>query len=348
MSSGLDGLTRSHLRKALSQFNGVIFTRDDARRFLMKVDHTKDDRLRLPCWLVGFNLILADSDQWADGMWLLYERYFDIISRFSDMDDPGADVTAVERDMIYGDVRRYVKAFEVMACDVGLRESDVTGSAVAACRILCALELSENGFVYYQGYDRYTFVSYLLSLHFCTELGLSRMFAEACAFALSLSFIRMVLIGKYLANPVETTLRYEIMDRELELVDRSKMQILRDVQQSAIYFALRWEIVLFADEHDIRQVLLIWDAAICMNGNYREFVFGLCIAHFAQVPIAGHDEIMVEKIQQFRGWDMDKMMKDTVKYMEKDWYVPWYKNTRNVIIVLLVLLGFVACLKSII
>ena len=312
-------LEYSEIYPAVYKLTGSFFTLDDVDAFLSRMDVQKSNSSRFICWLISFGLLPPNDAKWATGLYSLYQRYRSILQdRLPDPLHPLSAVRDKTSDVIACDIERGLAWFYGLAGELQLSEFYTRDAELRVTRVLSLLSLSVPEFSYCQGYDRYAFVNYLLALDFCSQCGLPVQFAEALSFPLVNEFIKMTRISHYLENPTETEAHFDDMDRAMADVCPEKMMMLREMQHGSIHFALRWELLLFADEYNARPLLLLWDQVLHVKDRYRDMLFALCIAHLKQVPLAGTDEIMVEKIQQFKGWNLPRIIADAHQYMDAE------------------------------
>ena len=321
---------------AVYKLTGAFFTLDDADAFLSRMEVNKCNSTRFVCWLIAFGLLPPHHDKWATGLYSLYRQYWDLVSaKFPDPMQPLSAVDEATGTVLSCDLSRGINWFHMLASELQISDFYTGDAELRATRVLCALTLGVPGFSYCQGYDRYMFVNYLIALDFCAQSGLPAQFAEALAFPLVNEFIKMTRISHYLENPAETEEHFSNMDRVMAVACPETMELLREMQQGSIHFALRWELLLFADEYNARPLMLLWDQILHRRSQYKGFLFGLCIAHVKQVPVAGPDEIMIEKIQQFRAWNLHKIVSDAMVYLESEQKSPWRFVTAQRVIMLL-------------
>jgi hypothetical protein len=88
--------------------------------------------------------------------------------------------------------------------------------------------------------------------------------------------------------------------------------------QGAMHFALRWELLMFADEYEVRPLLLLWDNLLLHHDHYREFMYALCIAHAVQIPQPVGDELAIVVAQRFRGWDVRAAIEFAETFRRRD------------------------------
>jgi len=166
------------------------------------------------------------------------------------------------------------------------------------------MTLSSVDFRYIQGYDRFVFVVYAVALDFALHFGLCRELAEAICYRLAQELITLVQIGSFLEEPMRTQLYFDEKDQTLMDYAPAIMTALRMDRHGSIHFALRWQILLFADEYRAKPLLFLWDKVVEHRDVYKSFLYGLCIAHVRQVPPPIPDEITVEKIQRYKDWNV--------------------------------------------
>ena len=117
---------------------------------------------------------------------------------------------------------------------------------------------------------------------------------------------------KFLDNIEQTSERYQRMDREVLKRCPRTGELLAQSGHGGIHYALRWEIVMFADEYDIQGVFLWWDQFILNKDRFDEFSFDACLAHVMQIPPTEDESVpMIEIMQNFSKWDVKKAINDT-------------------------------------
>jgi hypothetical protein len=262
---------------------------------------------RLLCWLLQFDILLSPSGRWPSDLFRLGDEYSRLIaSHLDDCADPLRNIPAASRRVVHADTTRDVGWFSRHARDLGV-DPELQSDVVLRCsRVISALSVSAIEFVYTQGYDRFVFVTYLVGLEFCAWFGIERQFAEAVCFRLSREFINLVQISDLLAKPRVTEANFVTMDGDMMEYAPEVMQRLRKVGQSSIHFALRWEILLFADEYDVRPLLLLWDHAIIHRKEYKKWLHWLCVGHIRQFRSQAGNEALLEKTQRFRDWNIEQ------------------------------------------
>ena len=119
-------------------------------------------------------------------------------------------------------------------------------------------------------------------------------------------------ISHYLDDPNSISAHFEGLDARMMEANPSVMQAFASSNQSSVHFALRWEIMLFADEHNFEGLMLIWDNIIAHHTCASSYIEALCIAHFKQAPSES-----LSDLQHFKKWDYKKLLLDADKEFNK-------------------------------
>jgi hypothetical protein len=230
------------------------------------------------------------------------------------LSDPFTPISSIssesESHLIQTDVFRGMHWFSRHASDLKLTPLLTSDADLRITRILVLLSLNFEDLSYTQSYDRYSYITFLLGLDFCSQTGLPAIFAESMAFFLTREFLSLVNIPRMFTNPVKTELHFKEIDVALMNFAPEIMGSLQAAGQGSIHFALRWEMLLFAHEHKIRPLLLIWDQILVNRQHFKDYVKALVFAHVRQIPPARENEIVVEKLQGFRDWEVVELLED--------------------------------------
>jgi hypothetical protein len=112
------------------------------------------------------------------------------------------------------------------------------------------------------------------------------------------------------------------------------------------HFALRWVIVLFADEHNLQDTWLLWDAIVAHRANASAFIRQLSVAHLLQVPLGKYEQV-IEDIQNNREWNVPELIRVAQEKLAQPRKVrPNYVATYNVIVAIVVALVFFWMLRG--
>jgi hypothetical protein len=131
--------------------------------------------------------------------------------------------------------------------------------------------------------------------------------------------------------------RKTILDSAIEVADPRVAEELRKMHVNSIHFAMRWQMLLFADEHDFPDIWCIWDAIIAHRANASAFVNQLSITHILQVPLKESWNV-IEALQNHRRWDVPKLIRTAEERLALSRKRRFKR--KEVVITLLVLLVF--------
>jgi hypothetical protein len=226
--------------------------------------------------------------------------------------------------MIDIDIPRSAGWFCNLATAVGLPEPYFADSVALARDILSAIA-SEPSFVYYQGYDRYVFISCLAAMQFAASHGLERFVGEALAFSIARAVIKISNLSQYL-RPDSARL-FESFERQARPL-RPDIYVHLDQQGlGAMYYAHRWKLLWFADEHAADGILIIWDNILARLGDLPEYLDALALAHLKQVVVPP-GKMVLEAVQRFTDWNVEAVIRDAAASAYESW---WRRAVRIVL-----------------
>ena len=310
------------LFRALSGPNNSIKSRYDAEKFLFNQSTAKKSSERYISWMIALSILSSESDKVYTNLLQLVSNYEMLLdSKLNDrLNDPLSALSDDTKHQIQNDLNRTIKFFNELATSSNLPNTKKSGAVLRASRILALLQLSDNSFRYLQGYERYVFVCYLISVLFTTENDLPDIVAEASAYYLSSKMIELSGAAQILSNSSLLEQHFHKLDEKLVNINASLMNHLTFSQQSSINFALRWELLLFAEEHNYHGLVLIWDRIIAHRQMIHQYIESLILAHFAQLP-----ETRLNNVQHFKEWNIKQLLDDAEKYASQYSYFHWSK-----------------------
>ena len=287
---------------------------DQADDFLSKIDLKKDNISRLFAYLLKLSIIKDGKKTIGEQIVQLNEDYLESAKKLleNNFDSPLSKVQKSSANTITADIKRSLFWFEDACKIFGVEKSLTKGADEIAKRILCMIELTDEKLKYTQGFDRYVFLMYALSLYFVMKADIDKKYAETLSFHLAISLIKLSDPNQILDDPIGYD-GFEKIDGLMEKHCPKTFAILNEAGQSAFHFALRWRLILFCDEHEANATLLIWDALLVHMKKLDEFFTYLACAHAAQVPIKDSFSI-VEDIQRYRKWNNTKIIEDARIY----------------------------------
>jgi hypothetical protein len=277
--------------RAISTTNTVIVSHSDALQYL-KSSAPKDPTFRAIAWLVILDLVHPSTPDSSSDIVNLVANYRTILStNFPPLRDRDEEVIAY-------DVPRCVPWFQKFADELSL-DLQIDSAAVIV-RVLRTL-LGAHKIVYFQGFDRFLFISYLVALKFTFGCQLDSFVAEAVTFSLSGRLLAIADFPQRLRP--ESIEAFRKIDDEVCLIRPDIARELNRCGHSAIHYAQRWKLLWFADEHSIEGIWMIWDNLIARIPELELYLDKLCIAHITQIQLSP-DCLALETIQSYRGWDV--------------------------------------------
>lgn len=328
---------REEMKNALNEIN---FSYDDVNvviSFLQQDKKEKDNQFRVFAWLQQFGLISNDKDRAINDILNMYEQYKESINHYyNDSTDPFQNMQDEELSLILLDVRRITDWFIRMAVPLKSDQSYIDDFQFHIRRILFFLpKLTEEPFLkktwifqtlknsncqteyhYIQGFDRYASITYILSLDFIKKINdnvkfmlFPLEFAEMLSLYFTYLFISLSRLLINITNSTQKTMEvFEKFDKTIEKEIPSISKKLKNCSTSSIHFALRWVLLLFADEHNFENCLILWDHFVLHQKDFSKYMIKVSISHLRQVPYDGVSYI--DKIQNFKNWDVSKIIKE--------------------------------------
>jgi hypothetical protein len=265
-----------------------------------------------------FKLIPSNRASIPSAVARLHEEYqTDISKTFKDPNNP-LDGYEPSRDasVIRADIARSIKWFHVISDASKLSpipEDDIV--IVHAYRVLASLS-KLKGYSYTQGFDRYVFVTYVLGLHFTMAGKLPAEVAESLSFALTREILRLIKTDELLeCSPAVASCNSRIDKLVTDQVPEVGRE-LADAGLTSYHYALRWQLLLFADEHPWDGIVAIWDAVFARKKYWDDMIAELALAHVKHVP-PNPDVFALERIQKCKKWDAMLILKDAITEYNK-------------------------------
>ncbi|OHT03224.1 hypothetical protein TRFO_29479 [Tritrichomonas foetus] len=137
-------------------------------------------------------------------------------------------------------------------------------------RIFTILILSDNDYEYSQGEERFAYASFLLASQFATIFSLPKLFVESLTFSLTKKFVELSMIGDLVAGGEKSIDNFARLDAKIAHYFPKVAEELHKYGNASQHFAMRWEMLLFADEHEIMSLFLIWDHIIFHSYSNKE------------------------------------------------------------------------------
>jgi hypothetical protein len=301
---------------AVAQLNASIFTESEATNFLLKLAFDKNNISRLFAWLRLFNLIPEHRTAVPAAVAGLHESYLALVAK--ELKDPEAPLEKLkpkDANVIRADIGRSIRWFHKIAAGAladGL-PPDATVT-LHAYRILTLISLLGEDYTYTQGFDRYLFVTYLLGLVFTTAGKLPPAVAESLSYHLTAAILPLPDVNSVLNESDKSKAVNARIDERVAIAAPDLTRQLRGADLRSYHYALRWRLLFFTDEHKWPNIPLIWDAIFARREFVDDIFTELAVAHMAQIP-AGPDVSALQRIQQYRDWDVERLLRDaTEKY----------------------------------
>jgi hypothetical protein len=280
---------------AIRQQKTNFDTLDDAISFLSTSDLKKSPYSRVIAWLFVFELIPAPPAEPAPAIHELVESY----KRLSRSRVPKSDPR--KSPFLTSDFDTANNWMLAQYTHFHLPPSFKDNLLRYPQRILGIL--SQNGFPYSVGFDRYILVIYLLCLTFAAAIEVSDTAAEALAYHLSRQFLELINLSQYLNDDATF-----VIDIERRLRDQFP-QIQKTLTNHHEWKSLvkTWKVTLFQTQHSVTEIWFLWDFLLVRKDDYAAGLDGLCVGHLAQGNAEAAD--FVGELKAKREWNVAEIVR---------------------------------------
>lgn len=284
----------------------------DVKQFLMTKDKNKDPVFRIAAWILSFDIIKFKEIE--KNIASLVDLYKEICGeKLSDVNDPRSSLPQEEGELIKLDTERTIFWFNQMATNNGFNDEEILKNSIYSVqRILSTLSRTDSFYHYMQGYDRYVFITYLLGLQATKKLETEPIFAESMSYFLCRELLKIVDVNRFTQNNKFTMKHFAQIDKEIANARPEIFKQLQQMRVSSVHFAMKWELLSFADEHQYSNLLVIWDHIIANKNVYSNYVDELCVAHVRQINSV-KNEFIIQTIQTYKDWKVDDILNYTDK-----------------------------------
>jgi hypothetical protein len=289
-----------------------------ALQYLEMINRKKPQYSRLIPWLLQFELIPTKPSQWPSAFSALATSYASHIAAYCG-DSSRESLEPLVESIVPRDLSRSVGMCSTIFATLGIDETFFDRPLIRFLRIFVILSKIEPGLKYFQGYDRFAYICAAVSSTFCLRLGLSVEIAEAVCCSVTHFFLtklawrdppteKAILNSGTIFADVDTALR-RFFPATASALDSQHLQ--------PTVYALKWIMVLFAENHPIEDLLLVWDFIVLNVGNAHSYIVGLVIGQLNQIQIGMDLSETIQRIQNKQEFIIDRLIADADRVVGK-------------------------------
>ena len=299
-------MSRNEVSESFHVGSGDIKSFMDARRFLLTDSANKNIADRLISYLVCLKITKLPPKLFPNDFIFIIESYMQYKSFYfsQEMEDPLSIIKTKSAKTMATDFTRTVTLFDSIAKENEIEKICCEKSIQSISRIFAILSKEHPDRFYMQGFDRFAFIYYALSLLFCQNYNLSNNFAEAITYHLLFHTLIILPMSKLIVNQPELSNHFDYLTKILMNYDRSKYNLLTSKNLSLLLFGVRYEALLFIDEHNLDDGLRIWDQIFARLENLDDVIGSFTLAHVHNIKITGKYSNPIEEIQHYKNWDI--------------------------------------------
>lgn len=287
-----------------------IFTYIDARNLLLTDKSGKNSTDRFISYLICLKIIPPTRNKWAVGLIKVLDVYYDHANKYFDSrdSDPLEILPVKQEEPLRNDLPRTYNWFKDAVKELKLDLNKLNDAQQRVARIFAVLCRENRGFKYTQGFDRYAYAFLALGAKWCNNYNVSYDVAEALSYHLTNNIISIIPMARLLDQQNELAAHFDKLQKIFMNYDREQYLKIKNGGGSLILFGVKWELVLYADDHTIDDTFRIWDQILGRLESYTDVITAMTIAHISQVYIPPNETNVIETVNHFKQWDTGKLI----------------------------------------
>ncbi|KAH0794009.1 hypothetical protein GPJ56_002085 [Histomonas meleagridis] len=272
-------------KKALQQL--TVKSRETNLQYLRDLDDEKPMSERLLSYFLQLEIISSTSNtlnSWSEHINKLITNYSQFHSHYC-KDLKISEITPLLEPIIPRDLPRSLGIFDEFQEILLVPKTFFTEYELRFYRIFLILSKESPTFRYAQGMDRFLYLSTIISIQFCQELNLDVDVCESLTYFLFKGLINKVYIGNIALDQELSKDLFLRMAVVMVKCTPIKAGTLARLQIKPEMFALNYVLLLFMDQHPLKQLLIIWDQILLNVERCEAFIISLVVAHINQIEI---------------------------------------------------------------
>lgn len=281
-----------------------IHSSSDATSYLNSEDSTKSLNPRLLSYLICLGRIPQYQNEWEPSLRSLINNYWEIANKCQFTPEY---FSASLPSIITRDVGRSIHVFSQMLADIGCDAAVYPDANLRILRIFYVLTQTIPNYNYIQGHDQFVYNAILIAVSSLKDQG--EYFIESLAFHLSELFLTKFCFSEIVLGNIQNPL-YESATNVIERVDTKLAASLRKQKLTPDFYALNWMMLLFAEQHPFRDLMIVWDQFVLHIEDDVNFVGSLIYAHIKQIPLANDKFSTLQIITNKNDYNLQTLLED--------------------------------------
>lgn len=309
--------SEANIVKGLCSLDCTIFNIEDVAMFLSENIPEKKSADRFISWLVILRILTQKRQSWGTELYLMTDNYFKRCkNNFSKkQNDPLLTLSKNIQYMIKPDIENGMQWFDLVLKEIRLTNY-VQSPLFRLYRIYAMIACENDRFLYQPNLFYIGCICLAMTSIFSRNAKLPMDFAEAISFYLTNSILLNIPLLHVPENCEQYVDHFNEINELIGIKAPEQRKALKQNRASSVYFAVRYEQLLFACEnHQIKDLLNIWDQ-IFIHLNRNEFISCLTISHIIQVQLPPGPQNVISIISNWKNWDTTKIIKDALEMLE--------------------------------
>lgn len=294
-----------------------IFDYEDVHKLMLSTNLEKPVSSRFIAWLINLKVVPVRRQEWGKSIYEKVDKYYQHCRHYFSKKpkDPLATINFDIEEALRADMEKSNVWFKDIMKQIDIPAKYLDDPFLRVSRIYSVLSNEMRDFSYTQGLDKIGYVCLAFTSKFAHLGKLSADFAEAVAYYLT-GQILSIIPARHLINNHQALVEYfEEEDQVLRTVSPDHFEALQKHKSSSLYYGLRFEMCLFANQHNILEIFLLWDQIIARFEQLTEFVQCLSIAHVMQIQLPPTYQNIAEEFASYKRWDTQKIIIDATKIL---------------------------------
>lgn len=274
-----------HISK--TQLKGLNISPNTVNGYLTDLDEDKSLSSRLLAYLANMEIIPktgASVAQWSDRLNDLIDKYYQMKKHY--INDASTEDIQKELDpIIPRDMKRSIGLYGEYRKELDFNNDFLDDPKHVFSVIYLILSKEMEGFSYLQGNDRFLYIASIIVEAFCEEIDLAAEKGEALIYYLFKGFMEKMFLKDIIHD--QEKLNNFFLRISVLFVNKSPLicNKLASFGLKPEMFAMNYVILLFVEQHVLRQLLTIWDQIQLHIDQLESYVSALVVAHVNQIDL---------------------------------------------------------------
>ena len=286
----------NHITK--SQLKSLNVTHETIDSYLLNLEEDKSPSERFLVYLLKFEIIPKTKTavgSWCEHLNMLIDKYYQMKEHY--IGDTSVEEIKKQLDpIIPRDMERSISLYREYRKEFEYDNTFIDDAESIFSRIYFILSKEMEGYHYFQGHDRFLYIASVIVEAFCTEISVKTEVAEALIYYLFKGFMEKLYL-KDIINDQEK-LKDFFLRTSVLFVNKSPITCckLAKFGLKPEMFAMNYVMLLFIEQHNLKQLLNLWDQIVLHIDQVESYISSLIVAHVNQIDLGNNQTEASQRI----------------------------------------------------